>query len=63
MFFKEHAPLHFHIITSIIERVALVIETLGVLGGSGDGRDLKEALDWAKADPATLRFLWREYSE
>jgi hypothetical protein len=63
MFFKDHAPPHFHIITVGDERVAVVIETLTVLAGSADGRDLTEALDWAKANQPTLRRLWREYSE
>jgi len=63
MYFKGHAPPHFHIITVGNERVAVVIETMAILAGSADGRDLIEALDWAKANRATLRRLWRRYSE
>ena len=63
MYFKDHAPPHFHIITLSNERVAVVIETVAILAGSADERDLVEALTWAKANRATLRRLWRQYSE
>jgi len=41
----------------------VVIETVAILAGSADERDLVEALNWAKENRATLRRLWRQYSE
>jgi Domain of unknown function (DUF4160) len=63
MYFKDHAPPHFHVITNSNERVAVVIESLVVLAGSADARDIAEALDWARDNRESLRGLWREYSE
>jgi hypothetical protein len=39
------------------------IESLEVLAGMADSRDVTEALTWAKTNRDTLRRLWREYSE
>jgi hypothetical protein len=63
MYFKDHAPPHFHVITQSDERVAVVIESLAILAGTADSRDIAEALEWAKDNRETLRGLWREYSE
>jgi hypothetical protein len=60
---QDHAPPHFHIITLGNERVTVVIETVAILAGSADERDHTEAISWAKANRATLRRLWRQYSE
>ena len=62
MYFRDHAPPHFHIVTRSDERVAVLIETLGILAGAADDRDLEEALSWAASNRETLRRLWREYS-
>lgn len=63
MYFRDHPPPHFHIITRSNERLAVVIETLVVLAGSADSRDVREAMSWAKDNRPTLRRLWRQYSE
>ena len=65
MYFKDHAPPHFHVITQSDERVTIIIETLAILAGEADSRDIAEALDWANEaeNRETLRRLWREYSE
>ena len=63
MYFKDHAPPHFHVITSSDERVAVIIESLTVLAGSADASDIAEALEWAKINRETLRGLWQQYSE
>jgi hypothetical protein len=63
MYFKDHAPPHFHIVTTSNERISVVIESLEVLAGTADSRDVTEALTWAKTNRDTLRRLWREYSE
>lgn len=62
MYFRDHAPPHFHIVTRSDERVAVLIETLGIMAGAADVRDLEEALSWAASNRETLRRLWREYS-
>ena len=62
MYFRDHSPPHFHIITRSDERVAVLIETLGIMAGAADGRDLEEALAWAGNNRETLRRLWRQYS-
>ena len=56
MYFKDHAPPHFHIVTTSNERISVVIESLEVSA-------VTEALTWAKTNRDTLRRLWREYSE
>ena len=63
MYFKDHAPPHFHVITTGNERVSVIIESLAILAGSADARDIAEALEWAKDNRETLRGLWRECSE
>ena len=63
MYFKDHAPPHFHVITSSDERVTVVIESLAILAGNADTRDVAEALEWAKNNRETLRDLWQQYSE
>ena len=63
MYFKDHAPPHFHIVTTSNERISVVIESLEVLAGTADSRDVTEALTWAKTNRDTLRRLWREYCE
>ena len=52
-----------HIVTTSNERISVVIESLEVLAGTADTRDVTEALTWAKTNRDTLRRLWREYSE
>jgi hypothetical protein len=47
MYFDDHPPPHFHVITRR-ERIAVVIETLAIQAGSADSRDTEEAIDWRK---------------
>lgn len=54
---------HFHVITNSDERVAVIIESLAILAGSADARDIAEALEWAKDNREALRVLWQQYSE
>jgi hypothetical protein len=63
MYFKDHAPPHFHIVTTSNERISVVIESLEVLAGMAGSRDVTEALTWAKTNRDALRRLWRQYSE
>jgi len=63
MYFKDHAPPHFHVITNSDERVTVIIESLTTLAGNADARDIAEALEWAKNNRETLRGLWERHSE
>ena len=63
MYFGDHAPPHFHIITRSDERAAYLNETLVLRAGDADSRDTEEALDWAAANRAELWARWRQYSE
>jgi hypothetical protein len=62
MYFRDHPPPDFHIVTRSDERVVVVIETLEILAGTANGRDLEEALAWAGNNRETMRRLWRQYS-
>jgi Domain of unknown function (DUF4160) len=63
MYFDDHPPPHFHIVTRKNERVAIVIETLVVQAGEADSRDTAEAVTWALENREELRSRWQEYSE
>jgi hypothetical protein len=63
MYFGDHAPRHFHVITNSDERVVVVIESFAILAGSADVRDIAEALEWAKINREALNQAWRDYSE
>jgi Domain of unknown function (DUF4160) len=63
MYFADHPPPHFHIVTLDDERVAVTIETVVIWAGEADGRDIAEAMEWAKENRAQLRELWKAYSE
>lgn len=63
MYFGDHNPPHFHIITNSNERVAVVIETLAIMAGSANERDLVEAIEWARENEKLLSTRWAMYSE
>jgi hypothetical protein len=63
MYFGDHPPPHFHVITRADERAAVRIDTLQVWAGEADPRDLTEALSWAAENRAALWSRWQAYSE
>ncbi len=63
MYFDDHPPPHFHVITRKEERIAVVIETPVIQAGKANSRDTEEALEWAGKQRAKLRALWKAYSE
>jgi Domain of unknown function (DUF4160) len=63
MYFDDHPPPHFHVITRDDERVAIVIETLIIQAGEANSRDTSEAFEWARENRAELNSRWQEYSE
>ena len=63
MYFGDHPPPHFHIITNSNERVAVTIERLVVRAGSANPRDIAEALAWAANHRRELFAIWMKLSE
>jgi len=63
MYFGDHPPPHFHVITRSEERAVFLIETLALWAGEADSRDTAEALAWADENRAELRARWQQYSE
>jgi hypothetical protein len=63
MYFGDHPPPHFHVISRSDERAVYVIETLALWAGEIDSRDVAEALEWARDNRAELRTRWQQYSE
>src|ERR1700691_1045913 len=50
MYFDDHPPPHFHVITRKNERVSVVIDTLAIQAGEADSRDAAEAFGWARRE-------------
>ena len=63
MYFADHPPPHFHVITRDDERIAMTIEALAIQAGEADPRDIAEAIEWARENRKELRERWRLYSE
>lgn len=63
MYFGDHNPPHFHVITTGGERVAVTIRTLSVMAGSARERDIAEAIEWAGRNKGVLTSRWAKYSE
>lgn len=63
MYFGDHNPLHFHVITQGEERMAVKIETLTVMAGAANGRNIAEAIEWARENKLLLAARWLMYSE
>jgi hypothetical protein len=63
MYFGDHPPPHFHVITRNDEHIAVVIKTLVVWAGEADPRDTAEAFAWARENRAVLSSRWQAYSE
>jgi hypothetical protein len=63
MYFGDHPPPHFHVITRSAEAAVFLIETLARWAGEADPRDTEEALAWAAFNRPELWARWRQYSE
>jgi hypothetical protein len=63
MYFGDHPPPHFHVITRSDEAAVFLIETLARWAGEADPRDTEEALDWAAFNRPELWARWQQYSE
>jgi hypothetical protein len=63
MYFNDHAPPHFHILTNDRRAGMYEIETLACLAGSLERADTQEALTWALTHRERLWELWAQYCE
>jgi hypothetical protein len=63
MYFGDHAPPHFHVITRSDEKAVFRIDSLVLWAGEADSRNTAEALEWAAENRAELYRRWQEYSE
>jgi hypothetical protein len=63
MYFADHPPPHFHVITVTDEAAVYRIDTLVCWAGEADPRDTAEALAWAAENRAELYRRWQQYSE
>jgi len=63
MYFGDHPPPHFHVITRSDEAAVFLIETLACWAGEADPRDTEEALAWAAFNRPELWARWQQYSE
>ena len=50
MYFDDHPPPHFHVITRSDEAAVFLIETLARWAGEADPRNTEEALAWGLVD-------------
>ena len=63
MYFDDHPPPHFHVITRSDEAAVFLIGTLELWAGEADPRDTVEALEWASSNRPELSARWAMYSE
>jgi Domain of unknown function (DUF4160) len=63
MYFGDHPPPHFQVITRSDEAAVFLIETLARWAGEADPRDTEEALAWAGFNRPELWARWQQYSE
>ena len=63
MYFGDHPPPHFHVITRSDEAAVFLVETLARWAGEADPRDTEEALASAAFNRPELWARWQQYSE
>ena len=61
MYFADHNPPHFHVVTPDAE-AQVAIASLDLMEGSVDRRALREARDWAEQNRDTLWAKWDEFN-
>jgi hypothetical protein len=61
MYPKDHNPPHFHVVGLDGRDVQVRLGTLAVLNGEVDRRALKEAVEWARKNPAFLEEKWDDF--
>ena len=63
MYFGDHSPPHFHVITNDKHKAVVLIATLAVIEGQARAADIAEAMTWARANRDVLMGLWKRYSD
>ena len=61
MYPNDHNPPHFHVVGLDGRDVQVRLGTLSVLNGTVDRRALKEAVEWARQNPAYLKETWDDF--
>jgi hypothetical protein len=59
MYFEDHNPPHFHVV-SPTQAVVVEIATLTVFAGTIKAPQLREALEWAEANKELLEQKWND---
>ncbi len=60
MYFRDHEPPHFHIVTRDHREAQVRISDLTVITGAVQSKTLRSALTWANGNKFVLRAKWRE---
>ena len=61
MYPKDHNPPHFHVVGLDGRDVQVRLGTLAVLNREIDRRALKEAVEWARQNPAFFQEKWDDF--
>ncbi len=61
MYFSDHNPPHFHIVTPDGE-AQMAIASLHLMEGDVDRRAIREARDWGEANRDRLWTKWEEFN-
>ena len=59
--FKDHAPLHFHVVMNDGREVWVRIDTLEIIHGKIAQREIAEAMAWAATEYAFLLARFEEW--
>ena len=62
MYADDHRPPHFHIVAPDFQ-VLVRISDLSVIAGEATGKQIAEALEWARAHRELLALRWAELNE
>ena len=60
MYFLDHEPPHFHVVTRDRREAQVRISNLTVMAGDVPARTLRSALKWASSNKLLLVAKWRE---
>jgi hypothetical protein len=61
MYFGDHNPPHFHIVTKTGQEAQIAIATLTVMAGEVDKRVLDAVIEWASKNKTLLLVKWLQY--
>jgi len=60
MYYRDHEPPHFHIMTRDHREAQVRIDNLSVIVGDVPSRIVHEVVDWAAENRHVLRAKWRD---